>query len=189
MVTRVGFIQRLTAHVLFSLLEGRFVLDSYSFEIVKSFELLSCVLGWQWTLTDLILNHIWQILRSWAEKEAESSRTGERETASVGEHSQGLGLGEFSKATCVCLMVTDKDKNSDFSKAMPRVFSTEDEITSKENTSMTTGGKEGGKKPFTDEKEVCGICLKCGNSTETRLPESRIVLCIHLLGKFTRKRK
>lgn len=182
MVTRVGFIQRLKAYVLFSLLEGRFVLDSYSFETVKSFELLSCVLGWQWTLTDLILNHIWQILRSWAEKEAESSRTGERETASVGEHSQGLGLGEFSKATCVCLMVTDKDKNSDFSKAMPRVFSTEDEITSKENTSMTTGGKEGGKKPFE-------ICLKCGNSTETRLPESRIVLCIHLLGKFTRKRK
>ena len=86
-------------------------------------------------------------------------------------------------------MVTDKDKNSDFSKVMPRVFSTEDEITSKENTSMTTGGKEGGKKPFTDEKEVCGICLKCGNSTETRLPESPIVLCIHLLGKFTRKRK
>lgn len=67
-------------------------------------------------------------------------------------------------------MVIDKDKNFDFFKVMFRVFSIEDEI-SKENIFMIIGGKEGGKKFFIDEKEVCGICFKCGNFIEIRLFE------------------
>ncbi|PFX30553.1 hypothetical protein AWC38_SpisGene4632 [Stylophora pistillata] len=166
--------------------EGRLVLDSYSFEIVKSIELLSCVLGWQWTLNDLIVNDIWQILRSWAEKEEESSRTGERETASGGEHNQGLELDEIRRSTCVCLLVTDKDKNPDFFKVIPSIFSAEDDRVTKENNYMATGDKEGGKKPSTDDKEMCSVCPKCGKSTGIRLPESHIVLCIHLLGVLCR---
>lgn len=149
--------------------------------------MLSCVLGWQWTLNDVIVNNIWQILRSWAEKEAESSRTGEQETASGREHNQGLALDQIRKSTCVCLMVTDKDKNPDFFEVMPSVLSTEDDRITKENNSMTTGDTEGGKKPSTDDKEMCAVCPKCGKSTGTRLPESHIVLCIHLLGKFSCK--
>jgi len=51
------------------------VLDRHSFEVAKSLELLSCVLGWQWTLNEVIVNNVWQILKSWAEKERRDEPT------------------------------------------------------------------------------------------------------------------
>ena len=73
------------------------VLDRHSFEVVKSLELLSCVLGWQWTLNELIINNVWQILKGWAGKETSSEpkkNISEPETAFIGEQSR--------QSTCGC---------------------------------------------------------------------------------------
>ena len=81
------------------------VLDRLSFEVVKALELLSCVLGWQWTLNELIINNVWQILKSWADKETNDKPTkdvSEAESASNGEQSEVFETGDSRNSTCRC---------------------------------------------------------------------------------------
>lgn len=147
------------------------VLDRHSFEVVKSIELLSCVLGWQWTLNELIINIVWQILKTWADKETRDEPTrdvSEQEKASIDEQNR--------KPTCCC-------HESNVSRDMSSVTVLADEDTSDGN-GFTTARQKGKEEDQLGDKEVREICTKCGKLTGTRLLESKIVLCIQLLGTF-----
>ena len=131
------------------------VLDRHSFEIVKSLELLSCVLGWQWTLNELIINNIWQTLKSWADKKANDEPTND------------ISGGE----TC-CF----NDYNVSREKSNVAV-STNQEANDGKSLSSAEEKEEGDAK-------VLDVCSKCGKLTRIRLPESQTVLCVQLLGTF-----
>ena len=144
------------------------VLDRYSFELVKSLELLSCVLGWRWTLNELIVNNVWQILKSWADNE--TTDRSETETTSSGEQDR--------MSTCCC-------HELNVSSEVSSVTVLADEGTSDESGFKIAGKKKEERNRMEGEEEASEICSKCGKLTGTRLPESQIVLCIQLLGMLT----
>lgn len=149
------------------------VLDRHSFEVVKSLELLSCVLGWQWTLNELIVNNVWQILKSWAEKERRDEPTPNGSQPHAASCSE-----ENTLSACVC---------SDFnvSREVSSVAVLADEGTSDRSGFRTASEKNEERNRVGGEDEVPKICSKCGKLSGRRLPESRPVLCIQLLGTFT----
>ena len=156
----------------FFLLGGSLVLDRHSFQVVKSLELLSCVLGWEWTLNDLIVKNVWQILKSWAEKETRNELT------TNGLQLQAASSSEENRLSACCC--------GDFivSSEVSSVTVLADEGTNGRSGFTTTGEeKEGGNQ--VGGEEVPEICPKCGKLTGSRLPESQAVLCIQLLGTFT----
>jgi len=149
------------------------VLDRHSFEVVKSLELLSCVLGWQWTLNEVIVNNVWQILKSWAEKERRDEPTTNGSQPHAASCSQ-----ENTVSACFC---------SDFnvSKEVSSVTVLADKETSSRSGFRTAGEKKEERNQAGGEDEVPEICSKCGKLTRRGLPESQAVLCIQLLGTFT----
>ena len=145
------------------------------------------MLGWQWTLNELIVNNIWQILITWADKETTSGSTKDiytPETNPRGDRTEVLETGEIRKSNCCCQLVTDEDTNSDISKEISSDPVNRDEGTSDESSLTTARVNERGKKRLDGEEEVLGVCSKCGKFTGTRSPKSQIVPCIQLLGTF-----
>ena len=149
------------------------VLDRHSFEVVKSLELLSCVLGWQWTLNEVIVNNVWQILKSWAENE------GRDEPTTNGSQPHAASCSEENTVSaCFC-----SDLN--VSREVSSVTVLADERTSDRSGFRTAGENKEERNQAVGEDEVPEICSKCGKLTGRRLPESQAVLSIQLLGTFT----
>ena len=147
------------------------VLDGDSFEVIKSLELLSCVLGWQWTLNEVIVNNVWQILKSWAEKETRDEPTAnesQQQAASSSEENRG--------SSCCC-------RDFNVSREVSSVTVTEEEKS--ERSGFITVGEEKEERNRVGGGELPEICSKCGKLMGSRLPESQAVLCIQLLGAFT----
>ena len=147
------------------------VLDGQSFELIKSLELLSCVLGWQWTLNEVIVNNVWQILKSWAEKETRDEPTAnesQQQAASSSEENRG--------SSCCC-------RDFNVSREVSSVTVTEEEKS--ERSGFITVGEEKEERNRVGGGELPEICSKCGKLMGSRLPESQAVLCIQLLGAFT----
>ena len=147
------------------------VLDGDSFEVIKSLELLSCVLGWQWTLNEVIVNNVWQILKSWAEKETRDEPTAnesQQQAASSSEENRG--------SSCCC-------RDFNVSREVSSVTVTEEEKS--ERSGFITVGEEKEERNRVGGGELAEICSKCGKLMGSRLPESQAILCIQLLGAFT----
>ena len=148
------------------------VVDGHSFEVIKSLELLSCVLGWQWTLNEVIVNSVWQILKSWAEKE-----TRDESTANESQQQAASSSEEIRGSACCC---RDFNVPSEFSSVT---------VLAEEETSDRSGfitvGKEKEERNRVGGEAFPEICSKCGKLMGSRLPESQAVLCIQLLGTFT----
>ena len=147
------------------------VLDTQSFEVIKSLELLSCVLGWQWTLNELIVNNVWQILKSWAEKE-----TRDEPTANESQPQAASSSEENRGSSCCC-------RDFNVSREVSSVTVAEKEKS--ERSGFITVGEEKEERNRVGGEELPEICSKCGKLTGSRLPESQAVLCIQLLGAFT----
>lgn len=139
---------------------------------MKSLELLSCVLGWQWTLNELIVNNIWQILKSWADKETRDEPT------TNGSHPQAAYISEENNVSACCC------RNLNVSSAVSSVAVLTEKGTS-ERSGFTTAAETKEKGNSVGGEEVPEICSKCGKLTASGLPESQDVLCIQLLGTFT----
>ena len=147
------------------------VLDGHSFEVIKSLELLSCVLGWQWTLNELIVNNVWQILKSWAEKETRDeprANESQPQAASSSEENEG--------SACCC-------RDFNVSREVSSVSVAEEETS--ERSDFITMGEEKEERYRVGGEELPEICSKCGKLMGSRLPEFQAVLCIQLLGTFT----
>ena len=127
--------------------------------------MLSCVLGWQWTLNELIVNNVWQILKSWAAKTRDKPTTN-------GSQPQNKG------STCCCC-------DFNVSNEVSSVTFLPDKGTSDKSGFTAAGEKKEERNRVEGEEAVLDICSKCGKLTGNRLPESRAVLCIQLLGTFT----
>ena len=149
--------------------------DRHSFELVKSLELLSCVLGWQWTVNELIINGIWTILETWANGASNEEMGGsadgpESATASMSKQSDIVQAGQSSSTgrnvTCCC----QTSSNESIGKTVLSVG----EIEGKGACESDQLGSEGGRE----------ICSDCGQLTKHRLAESRIIVCIQLLGMY-----
>ena len=159
--------------IYFFLLDSSVVLDRHSFELVKSLELLSCILGWQWTLNELIVNNVWQILKSWAEKETSDELT------TNGTQPQAASSNEENRVSvCRCC-------DFNISNRVSSVTVLADEGTSDKSGFTTIEEKKEERNRVGGEEEVPEIWSKCGKLTGSRLPESQAVLCIQLLGTFT----
>ena len=146
--------------------------DRHSFELVKSLQLLSCVLGWQWTVNNLIIDNIWRILETWAGGVSNDEMNCSRDVTAPTTAQSGIPKADENsltrgKSTCFCQ--TSSDEN--VSRNLPRVGVTED------------------KEARENAKQICGeegreICSRCGKLTQGRLAESQIIVCIQLLGMF-----
>ena len=141
-------------------LDGTLAMDSHSFELIKSLELLSCVLGWRWSLDIVITDNIWRVLRTWTERTLESNAT--RSETVKGEQSN------FSKSyttACFCenCVRTDKKPHSQ---------------------EKHTEGKGGENDQGEEAEEGHVVCPKCGRLRRQKLAESQVVVCVQLLGKF-----
>ena len=147
------------------------VLDGQSFELIKSLELLSCVLGWQWTLNEVIVNNVWQILKSWAEMKTRDEPTANElqpQAASSSEENRG--------SSCCC-------RDFNVSREVSSVTVVEEEKSKR--SGFITVGEEKEERNRVGGGELPEICSKCGKLMGSRLPESQAVLCIQLLGAFT----
>jgi len=158
--------------------DGTLVADRHSFELVKSLELLSCVLGWQWTMNELIIR-IWRILETWASSEPNndtncSADVTEPTTASVGGQNEIVKADQrrSTKRTLICCCQASADKSESDCRELPNAGVTEDKGVSGNDQLGGDGGRE--------------ICLQCGKLTKDRLAESHIVMCIQLLGVLCR---
>ena len=147
------------------------VLDGQSFELIKSLELLSCVLGWQWTLNEVIVNNVWQILKSWAEM-----KTRDEPTANESQQQAASSSEENRGSSCCC-------RDFNVSREVSSVTVTEEEKS--ERSGFITVGEEKEERNRVGGGELPEICSKCGKLMGSRLPESQAVLCIQLLGAFT----
>ena len=147
------------------------VLDGDSFEVIKSLELLSCVLGWQWTLNEVIVNNVWQILKSWAEM-----KTRDEPTANESQPQAASSSEENRGSSCCC-------RDFNVSREVSSVTVTEEEKS--ERSGFITVGEEKEERNRVGGGELPEICSKCGKLMGSRLPESQAVLCIQLLGAFT----
>ena len=147
------------------------VLDGQSFEVIKSLELLSCVLGWQWTLNEVIVNNVWQVLKSWAEMETRDEPTANElqpQAASSSEENRG--------SSCCC-------RDFNVSREVSSVTVVEEEKSKR--SGFITVGEEKEERNWVGGGELPEICSKCGKLMGSRLPESQAILCIQLLGAFT----
>ena len=147
------------------------VLDGQSFAVIKSLELLSCVLGWQWTLNEVIVNNVWQILKSWAEM-----KTRDEPTANESQPQAASSSEENRGSSCCC-------RDFNVSREISSVTVTEEEKS--ERSGFITVGEEKEERNRVGGGELPEICSKCGKLMGSRLPESQAVLCIQLLGAFT----
>ena len=133
-------------------LDGTLVADRHSFELLKSLELLSCVLGWPWVFNELIINNIWRILQKWADEEPVAMKRDE-DTLTIGEPNENLEIfhSPSTRKSDICGCQTTSVRS---------VERKADELNSGILSEM---------------------CSNCGKVT-ARLPESQIILCIQLLG-------
>ena len=151
----------------------------HSFELIKSLELLSCILGWQWSLKVIITDNIWRILETWATKASDielncSTERTAPTASSINEQTVTVkaddGNSEGRNSTCCCLTSI----HDSVSQNLPG----QEELKGGEGRASDQGG-DGGRGHE--------ICSKCGKLRKQRLEESHIVVCIQLLGEFTRK--
>ena len=156
-------------------LDGNMVADQVSFELVKSLELLCCVLGWQWTMNDLIIDNIWRIVATWtglADSDEVDCLTemAPLVTASTGKQNGIVQKDEdsFARAKSNCRCQTSNDEN----------------VCTELPSFEVINGKETKEKNQMDVGEGCEVCQKCGQLKKQRLAESQIVVCIQLLGRF-----
>lgn len=134
-------------------------MDSHSFELIKSLELLSCVLGWRWSLDILIIDNLWRVIRTWTERTVEANAI--RSETVKGEQSN---CNETYTTACFC--------------HTPRV----DKKPASQEKHM---GGEGGENDQGGEAEQGHeACPKCGRLRRQKLAESQVVVCVQLLGKF-----
>ena len=129
------------------------------------------MLGWQWTLNELIINNIWQILKSWADKKANDEPTNDisgGETVFIGEQDR--------EPTCCC-----NDYNVSREKSNASVSTNEE---ANDGKSLSTAEENGQKNNQLGDEKVLDVCSKCGKLTRIMLPESQTVLCLQLLGTF-----
>ena len=134
-------------------LDGTLVADRHSFELLKSLELLSCVLGWPWVFNELIIKNIWRILQKWADEEPVAMKRDE-DTLTIGEPNENLEIyhSPSTRKSDICGCQTTSVRSME-RKA--------DELNSGIAREMRSN---------------------CGHVTAVRLPESQIILCIQLLG-------
>lgn len=133
-------------------LDGSLVADRLSFELLKSLELLSCVLGWPWVFNELIIKNIWRILQKWADEEPVSMQRDE-DTVTVGEQNESLEI-----------IQSPSTRKSD--------------ICGCQTTSVRSVER---KADELNSGIVREMCSNCGKVTARR-PGSQIILCIQLLG-------
>ena len=74
-------------------LDGTLVADRHSFELLKSLELLSCVLGWPWVFNELIIKNIWRILQKWADEEPVAMKRDE-DAVTISEPNESLEINQ-----------------------------------------------------------------------------------------------
>ena len=174
--------------------------------MVKSLELLSCVLGWKWTLNTLIINNIWEILKTWASEETNSGvnlsstavtdtvvasepdinssqKTSEVKLKSEGSH-DNFNMNKSSVCSC---QIGAWTKLSNFENCLEKTkgFSAarlQDE--SMPGYSSCTDRIGDGGRVMEQSGEMFQFCLVCGNLRGSILPQPRVILCIQLLGKF-----
>lgn len=136
-------------------LDGSLVADRLSFELLKSLELLSCVLGWPWVFNELIIKNIWKILQKWADEEVVAMKRDEG-TVTIGEPKENLEING-----------SPSTRKSDICGC------------------HTTSVRSVERKTDELNSGILGeMCSNCGKVT-ARLPESQIILCIQLLGELT----
>ena len=146
------------------------MVDRHSFELVKSLQLLSCVLGWQWTLINLIIDKIWRILETWASGVSDDEIDCSTDVTTPVSVQNALVKAYGScltrrKSTCCC----QTSSGQNVCRKLPRVGVVE--VKEARENAEPKDGEEGRE-----------ICSKCGKLTQGRLPESQIVVCIQLLG-------
>ena len=108
-------------------------------------------------MNELIINNIWKILQTWADEESDVMM----------DHSADV----FTYVKQNEILEGDQ--------------STSTRTKSTCSCQITSGSNEGlGNADKLSGVEKCGICSKCGNLTGDRLAESKILLCIQLLGTF-----
>ena len=141
-------------------LDGTLAMDSHSFELIKSLELLSCVLGWRWSLDIVIIDNIWRVLRTWTERTLESNAA--RSETAKGEQSN---CSKSYTTACFCenCVRTDKKPHSQ---------------------EKHTEGKGGENDQGEEAEQGHVVCPKCGRLRRQKLAESQVVVCVQLLGKF-----
>ena len=140
-------------------LDGNLAMNSHSFELIKSLELVSCVLGWRWSLDIIITDNIWRVLRTWTERTLESN-AGRSETVK-GEQSN---CSKSYTTACFCdTPRTDKEPHSQ---------------------EKHTEGKGGENDQGEEAQQGHVVCPKCGRLRRQKLAESQVVVCVQLLGKF-----
>ena len=143
-------------------LDGTLVADRHSFELLKSLELLSCVLGWPWVFNELIINNIWRILQKWADEEPVAMKRDE-DTVNIGEPNENLEINQSlsTRKSDICGCHTTSVRSVGCHTTSVRSVERKDD-------ELNSG--------------ILGeMCSNCGKVT-ARLPESQIVLCIQLLG-------
>ena len=93
-------------------LDGTLVADRHSFELLKSLELLSCVLGWPWVFNELIIENIWRILQKWADEEPVAMK---RDEDAVARKSDVCGCHTTSVRSVGChtTSVRSVERNAD----------------------------------------------------------------------------
>ena len=134
-------------------LDGTLVADRHSFELLKSLELLSCVLGWPWVFNELIIKNIWRILQKWADEESVVIKRDE-DTVTISEPNENLEI------------------NQSLSTRKSDVYGCH-------TTSVRSVERKADELNCEIAREMCS---NCGHVTAVRLPESQIILCIQLLG-------
>lgn len=138
-------------------LDGSLLADRLSFELLKSLELLSCVLGWPWVFNELIIKNIWKILQKWADEEVVAMKRDEG-TVTIGEPKENLEINgsPSTRKSDICGCHTTSVRS------MERKT---DELNLKSGIARE-------------------MCSNCGHMTAARLPESQIILCTQLLGRL-----
>ena len=144
-------------------LDGTLVADRHSFELLKSLELLSCVLGWPWVFNELIINNIWRILQKWADEEPVAMKRDE-DTLTIGEPNENLEINQS-------LSTRKSDVYGCHTTSVRSVGC--------HTTSVRSMERKADELNCEIAREMCS---NCGHVTAVRLPESQIILCIQLLG-------
>ena len=143
-------------------LDGTLVADRHSFELLKSLELLSCVLGWPWVFNELIINNIWRILQKWADEEPVAMKRDE-DTLTIGEPNENLEINQS--------LSTRKSDVYGFHTTSVRSVGCH-------TTSVRSMERKADELNCEIVREMCSNC----RHVTARLPESQIILCIQLLG-------
>ena len=154
-------------------LDGTLVADRHSFELLKSLELLSCVLGWPWVFNELIINNIWKILQKWADEEPVAMKRDE-DTVTISEPNENLEINQSlsTRKSDVCGCHTTSVRSVGCHTTSVRSVGCH-------TTSVRSMERKADELNCEIAREMCS---NCGHVTAVRLPESQIILCIQLLG-------